>query len=577
MRKSKPEKPADARRPIAISLLRFSSPAQRQGDSLRRQTQGTEDWCKRHNLLLDLTLAGCGSAFRKTNDVLRRFLELVEEGRVPRGSYLIIENLDRMSRQQERAALRTWLDILDAGISIVQLFPETVFRHDKCDMVDIMRAVIELSRGHSESLAKSERSLANWEQAIEQAREGAVITRRLPGWVELVGGRLQLIEARALVVNRIFTMSASGYGASSIVKVLTKELVPAFGDRVAEEDGGTKQAEGQRYGCGEWRTSYVRSILKDRRALGEYQPRDRAGQAKGEVIANYYPPCVSEDTFYAARAAATGRRHKQGAIGKDVANLFGGLLHHARDGQTYYAATRSDAYGKCRVLLNKTSIEGRSRAYTFPYSTFEQAVLSCLHEIDPADIVGGAPRVEVSVLQGELNWLREQKAMLVLELMKGASPAIADAIRQREAREAELQQAVEKTKEVQAVSYTDTWADTRALVNLLAGASADELLDLRLRLRSAIHRIVKEAWLLVVPFGRKRCCVVQLYFENSDKRRDYLIINVPAHKGFQGRTEASYSVRSMAEVSPAPLVDLRDRAAVVKLEEELRLWLAQLQ
>ena len=39
---------------------------------------------------------------------------------MPRGSYLVIENLDRLSREDERTALRLWLDILDAGINSVQ-------------------------------------------------------------------------------------------------------------------------------------------------------------------------------------------------------------------------------------------------------------------------------------------------------------------------------------------------------------------------------------------------------------------------------------------------------------------------
>src|SRR4029077_238245 len=110
-----------------------------------------------------LTLHDLGvSAFRgkhRSNPdkyALACFLKAVEKGRVPRGSYLIIENLDRLSREEERPALRLWMDILDAGVNIVQLSPETIFRHEKSDMFDIMRAIMELSRGHGESAIKSE-------------------------------------------------------------------------------------------------------------------------------------------------------------------------------------------------------------------------------------------------------------------------------------------------------------------------------------------------------------------------------------------------------------------------------------
>src|SRR5262249_4799161 len=158
-------------------------------------------------------------AHRSDKAALGQLLEVINEGKVPRGSFLVIENLDRLSREDERTALRLWLDILDAGINIVQLHPETIFRHEKSDLVDIMRAIIELSRGHSESRMKSVRTLGNWDTAIRRAREeGRTMTSRLPGWVEVVRGGLRLIPERAAVVQRIFAMARAGYGMTSIAK-----------------------------------------------------------------------------------------------------------------------------------------------------------------------------------------------------------------------------------------------------------------------------------------------------------------------------------------------------------------------
>src|SRR5262249_2209197 len=111
--------------------------------------QATADWCQCNNIPLDTTLSlrDLGvSAFKGRHRTdckrcLAQFLKLVDKGRVSPGSYLIIENLDRLTREDERTALRLWMDILDRKIHIVQLKPETVFRHDKSDMVDIMRAI----------------------------------------------------------------------------------------------------------------------------------------------------------------------------------------------------------------------------------------------------------------------------------------------------------------------------------------------------------------------------------------------------------------------------------------------------
>src|SRR5262249_13197005 len=153
-------------------------------------TADTEAWCRKSGIPLDtsLSLRDLGvSAFRgkhrSDKAALGHFLEAVRQGKVPKGSYLVIENLDRLSREEERTALRLWLDILDAGVNIVQLHPETVFRHERSDMTDIIRAIIELSRGHSESRMKSVRVSAAWDAKFHRAREnGELLTHNLPAW-----------------------------------------------------------------------------------------------------------------------------------------------------------------------------------------------------------------------------------------------------------------------------------------------------------------------------------------------------------------------------------------------------------
>jgi DNA invertase Pin-like site-specific DNA recombinase len=570
-RKNRPHA-EDRRRPVCVSYVRFSRAEQGQGDSLRRQTADTVAWCEKNNVPLDRELscldAGRSAYHGRHRDdkaALGQFLECVREGRVPRGSFLVIENLDRLSREDERTALRLWLDILDAGINIVQLHPETVFRHERSEMVDIIRAIIELSRGHSESRMKSVRSLANWAEAVRLAREeGRVITGRLPSWVEMTDDGLALVPEGAAVVRRIFELAKAGYGFATIVKKLNADGVPAFGGRVPGENGGHRKADGQRFGCGEWRTSYVRQILSDRRVLGEFQPRDAAEKKKGDPIAGYYPRVVSDEEFYAARQAVAGRKiagqNRQGRIGTGVPNLFSGLLRHARDGCTYYAATRSDAYGLRKVLLNQTSIEGKGRAYTFDYATFERAVLSCLREIDPAEVAGAAPpATTVSVLQGELNWLRERKAGLALELMKGDIAAIAAELRRVEAREAELAARIDESAELTVVPRADRWRNMHTLIDALDGVPEAEREDARLRLRSAVRRNVESVWLLVVPRGRDRLCAAQVYFP-GDGHRDYLIYSKAAWASASGRTEATWSAASLPPRLTASLaLDLRRR------------------
>src|SRR5262249_28026134 len=87
-----------------------------------------------------------------------------------------------------------------------------------------------------------------------------------------------------------------------------------------------------------WNTSYVKAILKSRAAFGEFTPRcgrapSSRREAAGPAIAHYCPPVITEDEFYAAQEAVTGRKVKgAGRPAKQLVNLFAGMLRDARTG-----------------------------------------------------------------------------------------------------------------------------------------------------------------------------------------------------------------------------------------------------
>jgi DNA invertase Pin-like site-specific DNA recombinase len=121
--------------PTGYSYIRFSSPEQAEGDSLIRQTEKSVAWCERNGVVLDktLTLRDLGvSAFRgkhRTDDknALSQFLTAVERGRIARGSYLIVESLDRLSRENVMPALTVLLNLIQHGVRVVQLFQSRRF------------------------------------------------------------------------------------------------------------------------------------------------------------------------------------------------------------------------------------------------------------------------------------------------------------------------------------------------------------------------------------------------------------------------------------------------------------------
>src|SRR5262245_45267409 len=111
--------------PRAYSYVRFSTPQQAAGASLQRQTEKAAKFASEHGLVLDtelkMTDAGV-SAYRGKNartGALGDFLEAVDKGYVPRGSYLLIENMDRLSRDDILEAQTLFQQLILKGINLV--------------------------------------------------------------------------------------------------------------------------------------------------------------------------------------------------------------------------------------------------------------------------------------------------------------------------------------------------------------------------------------------------------------------------------------------------------------------------
>jgi DNA invertase Pin-like site-specific DNA recombinase len=556
--------------PSAYSYVRFSTPEQAQGDSLRRQTAAAADWCERHGAALDTgtTLHDLGkSAFtgahRKNPDrhALAAFLKLVESGRVPHGSYLVVENLDRLTREDIQPALLLVLNLLQAGVRIVQLKPVEMVFDDKSDTLPVMMMIVELSRGHSESAMKRERNGAKWQEKLACARAGKVqpprrrdgrvtraLTDQLPAWVEDRGGKLCLIADRAQVVKRIFALSATGYGLRRIVGRLTAEGVPAW---------GTSRA---------WSVAYLALILKDRRALGEHQPRGASRKPDGPPIPGYYPAVVTEREWDAARAGAVERRYKPGRTGRHV-NVFAGLLKNARDGDSYFLVHRSRKESGRGILINTRARDGTAPTFTFPFTTFERGLLRELREIDPREILNGDQGPDATLaLSARKAQLETSIGALNADMdTHGESPTLMKRVRDKEV---ELRTVLEQLTEAArkaANPLSETWGEFGSLVDVLDNAPDPE--DARLRLRSCLRRMVDAIWLLVVPRGTTRLAAVQVWFVGGKRHRDYLMV----HRGAGNRRLGASGVWSLADVARPRDLDLRRKKDTQELEKTLLL------
>ena len=124
-------------RPKAYSYLRMSTKRQERGHSRERQLERSKKYAQENGLELveDFQLEDIGiSAFRGKNVAigkLGKFLKAVEAKEVPRGSYLLVESLDRLDRREVRQSLQVFLQIINAGIKIVTLGEDETELYDE--------------------------------------------------------------------------------------------------------------------------------------------------------------------------------------------------------------------------------------------------------------------------------------------------------------------------------------------------------------------------------------------------------------------------------------------------------------
>src|SRR5271166_5958579 len=148
----------------AISYLRFSTVEQKLGNSTARQLKAAREYCLRNGLDLDesLSIADEGLSGYKGHNVERgslgHFLAEVKAGKIPAGTALIIENLDRLSRQGIRVTTDLLNDLTDNGIEVHILSGNHVLKPNfNNDPMDIMRVIFQADLAYKESVKKSER------------------------------------------------------------------------------------------------------------------------------------------------------------------------------------------------------------------------------------------------------------------------------------------------------------------------------------------------------------------------------------------------------------------------------------
>jgi DNA invertase Pin-like site-specific DNA recombinase len=511
--------------PTAYSYIRFSTPEQKKGDSLRRQKELSERYAREHDLTLDtsLHLHDLGvSAFDGSNvtrGALGGFLNAVDDGRVAPGSYLLVESLDRLSRDRVKEALNLFLSIQNRGITIVTLSDGRVYDPETENTADLIVSITIMARAHEESLTKSRRLKAAWTNKRSRLQEKK-LTARCPLWMKLNDDRtrFQFIPERASVVREIISLAKNGMGQTIIAKTLNSRAVPSF-------SGNPKG----------WHPSYIQKILTSTALYGEYQPGIfEQGRVipHGEPVADYYPAIMTREEFYSLQAyrsqnAVGGGKARKGDT---IPNLLSGLLRCGYCGNPMVIAGAAakrirSADGKEVIRPPKKVLvcDGGRRglgcyAVQWGHVDFETSFLSFCRGIEferiLADVRSGHQESRdltlderIRSIEVELSAKGARIKNLTVAIEEGNAPAsLVERIRSLEEDVAELTRTKTQLStelnlhRAARQELTSTAEIARSLIDTMGSMASDELFRIRAALAAQFRRTV--ASVTLYPAGR---------------------------------------------------------------------------
>jgi DNA invertase Pin-like site-specific DNA recombinase len=527
-----------------IPYSRFSGKKQEAGDSQRRQDALAEQAAREEGVELDrsLTLSDKGiSAYRGDNwkrGDLGKFLDLVDAGVVPKGSILIIEQANRLSRLPWMEQVQLWKEILGRGIVIRTCVPPSRYTKENMNELAVgCPVVLFMMLANLESKQKSDWVRQAWGQKKKLAEaEGTPHGRHCPAWLvpvtvphpkdstRTVTLRYEIIEERADVVRHMYQLALEGWGACRIARQLNA-------------DGVRPWVKPRRATHPTWNVCAVNYILRAPETFGEYQRTKRQEDGRyvsdGPPVANYYPAILTEETHRAVQAARRRRIKHGGRPGRGGVDtsLFTHLVFEAvsrRPMQCVQCATRYAVYHYLHT---------DPRGAGIPYRPFERAVLDAVARLKPKDVDG---RHEADALTARVEQLQEEHTRLVLdledferqmrELPQGKRSKRGMAIM------ADLEVAIDaKAEELRAAKEAGaTTSRTEALTEIKE--CIRQLLDdahrgdpkreaaIRSRIKLRLPFLLESAWVRVQVIDKsKRYVHVQLYLHGDNRPRYFPI------------------------------------------------------
>ncbi len=392
----------------AIAYVRWSSDDQSEGDSQRRQLSNAQRICKERGWeLIDTVIDSGKSAFKGKNRSRGGQLAEIEKRAAKgllRGKALIIENVDRLSRQEPIVGLNLLHSLVDAGITLVESDTGQSYTSQSIreNWQTLITPFLRVGLAYEEAVKKGGRIKEAFQGTIERGfvtKNGLADLRFVPSWIDRDGADYVVIEKRAKIVRQIFDWCVEGRGLRYICAQLNADIANT------------------RWQRGDWTQSNVRDILRGRGALGEYCRREGDTVPSGRKVGEWFKVCepvVTLEQWHRAQDALT-RRRNSGGKRRGMVNLLQGFTFcaHRNNGQlcgSRMIITQNDKNvprkARLRCARNHRAA-GCSSSTSFHYQHLLDGILdNILHLVLPSstssdDIDGSLAAVEMELKSAE--------------------------------------------------------------------------------------------------------------------------------------------------------------------------------
>lgn len=394
-----------------LNYARFSSSGQDPA-SIERQHQAGRAFADRKGWLITEEPADeAKSAFHGHNTKfgkLGKILARVKASDIRQGDVIIVEAIDRLSRQDVWSALENFMLLMNAGVTVVTTSDNQTLNREnyKTRWTDIIALMAKMAEAHGGSERKQDLGNGAW----AKRREEGVLTLMNPAWLDKDGNP---IKDRVAIVREAFALALDGYGSAKIAKVFNDRPVRSWG---AESRSGI------------WSPSYISKLLRNRAVIGECQPRTGLkSEPAGPAVPNYFPRIIDQTTFDKVVAKVSQRRFAgkgSGRKGEGLPNLFRSMMVCEKcEGSMVLLHTGKYPYLKC----SGGRMGACDHVQGYHYETLEKAFVKFVVElkIDPqgksADF---AIKSEIASLTNDIETLDRNIAFIIGKMLKLDSPAL---------------------------------------------------------------------------------------------------------------------------------------------------------